>query len=83
MTKIKLQRISNEFANSGIILDYSGSKFYSNGRIKTLDLKINNRDKYEMKVGANQIGLFLGSYGFKFVYDDSGNVKYVNCGNIF
>ncbi|MBK8698989.1 MAG: hypothetical protein IPN29_05390 [Saprospiraceae bacterium] len=65
-TKPEMEKFSVDLQKMGVVLDYSSSVFYENGRLQALAFVVVFPDGTGGRAGADQVGLQYRYYGFEF-----------------
>jgi hypothetical protein len=77
-TERELTKISSEFKTKReIIIDYSETKFYGSGRVKTLNLKVDCNDGFNGTTITSGLILKIKNSGFSRDYSKNSKVPFI------
>lgn len=65
-TKDEMNEIQTKLKGQGIEMDFSGSEFFEDGKLKNLQLKVTNPGGSGGTTSADQVTLQFKSWGFKY-----------------
>jgi hypothetical protein len=80
-TEFKLQKVVKKFRKKNIIVNFYGSKFYDDGTIKKMTLRIDCNDGFSGSVEISDVDLKTGSFGFFRDYNENAKAPF-NIGKI-
>lgn len=74
-TRAELDDLSAKLAQTGITVDYSGSEFFDNGRLRRLVLMVVTPEGNNGRTTADIVALQFRYFGFEYIKGKNGRFK--------